>query len=186
MLGAVGLGGDHTLQLDGLGAAERRIGNNVERDQCATVAADLLQRLRGDKDAHGTAGQVGARDGVVACLAVGQVKQILAVLLLDGQPLGQIDVGLQGGVGHRVVQHDLDLLGLAGFNFEIVDIKAIGISCWRLIISRCNGYYTACLNILISNRCGSNHGMTYRNTFHATSTIIIAFNLGHLGFGRCP
>lgn len=60
---------------------------------------------------------------MVARLAVGEVEQVFAVLLLDAQSFGQVDVGLQGGEGGGIVELDLDRLGLAGGDAEVVDVE---------------------------------------------------------------
>ena len=62
---------------------------------------------------------------MVAGLAVGQVKKVLAILLLDRQTLGERDIGLQGGELGGVVQNHLHLLGLAGGYGEIRYIKTV-------------------------------------------------------------
>ncbi|MBP3739458.1 MAG: hypothetical protein J6I72_10485 [Muribaculaceae bacterium] len=62
---------------------------------------------------------------MVACLAVGEVEQVFAVLLLDAQSFGQVDVGLQGGEGGSVVELDFDRLGLAGGDAEVVDVEPV-------------------------------------------------------------
>ena len=51
MLGAVHLAGDDVLDFECLRAAERCIGDDVERHQRATVPAEGFQRLRRNEDA---------------------------------------------------------------------------------------------------------------------------------------
>lgn len=123
------VGGNNILHLYSLAAAERDIGDDVESDQCATVLLEGLESLRSYKDAYGAAREHGARDSVVAALAVGKVKQIVTVLLLDSQSLGQIDVGLQSGVDAVVVEINFHLLGFTRVDSEVVDIKFVDCRC---------------------------------------------------------
>ena len=123
------VGSDDILHLNSLWTTERVVGDYVESHQCATIVFEGFERLRGNQDANRATREHGARYCVVATLAVGKIKQIVTILLLYCQSLGQIDVSLQSSIDAIVIKINLNQLGLSRIDCEVIDVEGVNCSC---------------------------------------------------------